>query len=209
VKLFQTNPDTAFYNESIMQSCCPTSGDSINHQYKHQLKRRYWSNSKTTKSVGNKFTLWIICDTSGSMSEGGKNLLVRGMARVSEQYCRLGYGCANLKLVAWNKDALVVDWVPDEEYPQEMLLSEGPTSVDALVTLCQEQTDSKFLLITDGFLTLDDTRKFKRWRSDLPREALRVIKLGGDANPHLKGPDVFDAEEIFAALDGWLEGGVT
>ena len=29
---------------------------------------------------------------------------------------------------------------------------------------------------------------------------------GADANPQLKGPDVFAAEDFFAALDDWLEG---
>jgi hypothetical protein len=40
-------------------------------------------------------------------------------------------------------------------------------------------------------------------------DTLRIIKIGTDANPQLKGTDVFSSEELFAALDGWQEGSTT
>ena len=158
--------------------------------------------------MGKEHPLWIVCDASGSMSEGGKHLLARGVARATEQYCRLGYGCADLKLVAWNREARVVDWIPDQEFPPEILVCEGAANAEALITLLEGQTDGKFLLITDGFWSPNDAKPLKRWKAGLPKDTLRVIKIGADANPHLKGADVFPSEELFAALDGWLEGGV-
>ena len=151
--------------------------------------------------------LHLICDISSSMSECGKHLIARGMARASEQYCRLGYGCADLKLVAWDKEAQVVNWNPDKEFPPEMLVSEGAANAEALITLLGEQPDGKVLLITDGFWSQDDEKALKRWKKSLQQDTLRVIMVGADANPQLKWADVFAAEDLFAALDGWLEGG--
>lgn len=135
-------------------------------------------------------------------------MLARGVVRATEQYCRLGYGCADLKLVAWNKDARVVDWIQDEEFPPEMLVCENTVNAEALITLTAEKDNARILLITDGFWSPDNTRRLKRWKTRLPKDTLRVIKIGADANPHLKGPEIFAAEELFAALEKWLEGGV-
>ncbi len=152
--------------------------------------------------------LYLICDISGSMSEGGKNLITRGIARAVEQYVRLGYGCADLKLVAWSQEASVVEWSPGKEFPPELLVCERIANAEALITLNGKQPDGKVLLITDGFWAQDDAKALKRWKESLQQGTLRVIKIGADANPHLKGMDVYAAEDLFAALDGWLEGGV-
>jgi hypothetical protein len=151
--------------------------------------------------------LWVVCDASGSMSEGAKHLIARGVARVTEQYFRLGYGSADLKLVAWNKEARVVDWIPDQEFPPEMVVCESAAHAKALISLLGEQPDGKVLLITDGFWSQDDSKVLKRWKESLQQDTLRVIKIGADANPQLKWADVFAAEDLFAALDGWMEGG--
>ena len=152
--------------------------------------------------------LHLTCDKSGSMSEGGKHLIVRSVARAVEQYSRFGYGHAILNLVAWSNEARVVEWNPDEGFPPEMLTCEGAASVKALINLLGEQPKDKVLLVTDGFWALDEVKALKRWRKRLQQDTLRVIKIGADTNPHLKGTDVFAAEDLFVALDGWLEGGV-
>ena len=36
-------------------------------------------------------SVWLVCDTSGSMIEGGKRLIMRGLVRQVEQFHRLGY----------------------------------------------------------------------------------------------------------------------
>jgi hypothetical protein len=152
-------------------------------------------------------TLWLVWDASGSMAENGKCFIARSVARMAEQYCRLGYGCADLKLVAWNREARVVDWIPDQEFPPEMVVCESAAHAKALISLLGEQPDGKVLLITDGFWSQDDSKVLKRWKESLQQDTLRVIKIGADANPQLKGADVFAAEDLFAALDGWMEGG--
>ena len=143
------------------------------------------------------------------MSEGGKHLIASGVARTTEQYFRFGYGCADLRLVAWNKEARAVEWIPDREFPPEMLVCGKAAYAEALINLLGEQPDGKVLLITDGFWSQDDAKALKRWKECLQQDTLRIIKIGADANPQLKGSEVFAAEDLFAALDGWLESGAT
>ena len=151
--------------------------------------------------------LYLICDTSGSMAEWGKTLIVRGVARAIEQYLRLGHGCADLRLVAWGDEARVVEWQPDQEFPPEMLGCKGKANVSALIAHIEKQPFGKIVLITDGFWARSDARALKRWKDDFPPNTIRVIRVGADSNPQLRGDDVFTAEELLAALDGWLEGG--
>lgn len=149
----------------------------------------------------------LVLDTSGSMGEWGKLLIARGVARAMEQYLRLGYGSADLKLVAWSNEARVVDWRSDQEFPPEVLVSGGAANAKALVSYFGLQPSGKVLLLTDGFWSLADARELKRWKQGLQPDTLRVIKIGADANPQLKENDVLPVEDFFAALDGWLEGG--
>lgn len=150
-------------------------------------------------------TLYLVCETSGSMAEGGKNLIMRGVVRAVEQYYRLGYGKGELKLIAWNDTAGVVEWIADNEYPPQMLDCKGAANAESLIVLLGEQPDGKILLITDGFWRRDAAKIIKRWKNGLPPDILRVIRIGADANPQLKGKDVFPVEDLFAALDNWPE----
>lgn len=150
--------------------------------------------------------LHLVCDASGSMAESGKHLVVRGVVRATEQYFRLGYGSSDLKLITWKNEARVVEWTGDKEFPPEMLVCNGAGNMESLIDLLSHQPDGKVLFITDGFWSQNDMKTFKRWKERLPVETLRIIKIGGDANPQLKGMDVFTSEELFAALDGWVEG---
>ncbi len=151
--------------------------------------------------------LHLICDTSGSMSEGAKHLIVRGMVRAVEQYFRLGHGYADLKLISWSNEARITEWIPDDEFPSEMLICEGTANAKALISFFGEFPKGKILLFTDGFWAQNDAKALKRWKENLQPGTLRIIKAGVDTNPQLKGIDVFTSENLFAALDGWLEGG--
>ena len=152
-------------------------------------------------------TLYLACDTSGSMTEAGKLLIIRGVARAVEQYYRLGYRSGEIKLIAWGEGARIVNWIPDNEYPPEMLDCKGGLNAEPLIELLGEQIDGKVLLITDGLWTPDAAAALKRWKKRLLPDTLRVIKVGADANTQLKGSDVFSAEDLFAALDGWGQRG--
>jgi hypothetical protein len=149
----------------------------------------------------------LVWDTSGSMGELGKLWIARSVARAIEQYNRLGYSRADLRLIAWGREARYLDWNSDQEFPPELLVPTGSVNAKALISLCPAEPDSKIALLTDGFWTPADAREIRLWRENLPPYTLRVIKIGADANPQLKGSDVFSAEDFFAALDGWLEGG--
>lgn len=150
-------------------------------------------------------TIHLVWDTSGSMGEWGKVWVARGVARAIEQYLRLGYGMADLRLVAWGNEARILDWCSDEEFPSELLVSEGAASPKALISLFGAAPDGKVLLLTDGFWMQAGARELRRWKEQLQPDTLRVIKIGADANPQLKGEDVFAAEDLFSALEGWTE----
>lgn len=147
----------------------------------------------------------VAWDTSGSMIEEGKLWIARGVARAIEQYVRLGYGKAELRLVAWGDEARFVDWAPDQEFPSELMAPEGSTNVKSLVSLLGAAPRDKVMLLTDGFWSRSGDKELKNWIDRLPPDTLRVIKIGSDANPQLKGDGVFASEDLFAALDGWME----
>lgn len=151
-------------------------------------------------------TLWLICDVSGSMLEAGKRLVVRGLVRQVEQYVRLGYGAeTDLKLVAWHTDATVIPWAPGDEVPPHIFECAGSADGAALLqVLSGSLPGNRFVLFSDGFWSESSLHAIQQWKAGLEADALRVIKIGADANPKLKGADVFDSEAIFAAFDGWL-----
>jgi hypothetical protein len=151
-------------------------------------------------------TLWLVCDVSGSMLEAGKRLVVRSLVREVEQYIRLGYGTKpDIKLVAWNNDAKSLDWSSEDEIPVDLFDCKNSADGGLLVKLHGDQADNKFIVLTDGFWSDESRAAIKRWKEGLSLDALRVIKVGADANPKLKGPDVFEAEDFFTAMDGWLD----
>jgi hypothetical protein len=154
-----------------------------------------------------KAPLYIIIDVSGSMFEWGKNLIARNTVRAVEQYIRLGKANTEIKLVAWRKDASIIDWKSDDELPPSLVSCEGCANAGALIALLGKMPAAKIVLITDGFWASADAKKLKRWKRNLPADTLRILKSGADSNPMLKGDEVFPVEDLFAALDGWLEGG--
>lgn len=149
----------------------------------------------------------LVWDTSGSMGEWGKLFIARSVARAMEQYLRLGYGSADIKLVAWSNEARLVDWRSDQEFPPELLVSSGVAKAAALISFFGSEPCARVLLLTDGFWSHADEKQLRSWKQCLSPDTLRIIKIGADANPQLKGNDVFAVEDLFAAIDGWIEGG--
>jgi hypothetical protein len=150
-------------------------------------------------------TLWLICDVSGSMVESGKRLIVRGLVRQVEQYHRLGYAApVDLKLVTWHAEARQIPWVPGDEVPHDVFECRGSAEGAALVQLLSNSGPvDHFMIFTDGFWSDEAQAAIMSWKAKLDPKALRVIKIGADANPKLKGDDVFESEAFFAAMDGW------
>lgn len=153
-------------------------------------------------------TLHMVCDTSGSMGEGGKPFIMRMVAMGAAQWLQRGDRQRETRLYGWASEGRVfTGWNPKTDYPGELLVCAGALNCEALIQMLGEKPDGKVLLLTDGLWPHEGARKLRRWKEGLPRDTLRVIKIGADANPQLKGPDVFAAEDFFAAMDGWLEGG--
>lgn len=151
-------------------------------------------------------TLWLVCDTSGSMVEGGKRLIVRGLVRQIEQFLRLGYGPeTDIQIVLWDDDAAIHPWDPCDEVPAELFDCGGSASVEPLAELFSASDGAKVLMLTDGFWPDGTRQQINDWKQRLPNSTLRIIRVGADANPRLRGEDVFDSEDFFSAMEGWLE----
>ena len=155
-------------------------------------------------------TLHLVCDISGSMSDGGKPFIMRTLVTTVAQWVFYGYGRAEITLWAWGSEARCIpDWGTRCEFPVELLSCAGTANSASLIQSLGNKPDGKVLLLTDGFWSRDDARTVKRWKDCLPSNTLRIIKIGADANPQLKGTDLFSSEELFSALDGWMEGSTT
>ena len=152
--------------------------------------------------------LLMVCDISGSMGDDGKLFTMRTTVMAVAQWVRLGYAHAEIRLCGWASETRhFLEWSPKDEFPAELLSCGGPSNGEALIRWVGEKPEGKVLLLTDGFWTQDEARVLKRWKECLPPNTLRIIKIGAAANPQLKGLDVFTAEDLFEAMDDWLEGG--
>jgi hypothetical protein len=128
-------------------------------------------------------TLHLVCDVSGSMGDSGKPFIMRTLVMAVAQWTRLGYGAAELMLSSWGAEVRgCADWNARMELPADLLACGGASDCEVLTRMLEEKRDDAFLLFTD---------------------ALRIVKVGADANPRLKGEHVFTAENLLAALDGW------
>lgn len=155
-------------------------------------------------------TLHLVCDISGSMGDDGRPFIMRTAVMTIAQWVRLGYGLAQIKLYAWGLQAtLLSNWNVQQEYPAELLACNGTSNWKALVQMFGDKPDGRILLLSDGFWSRNEARIFKQWKDCLPPDTLRIVRTGPDASPQLKGSDVFTAEDLLAALDGWLKGGPT
>ncbi len=153
---------------------------------------------------GDIVNLFLVCDISGSMIENGKNMLTRGIVREVEQYVRLE--CRNVmpKLVLWNSSSTITEWGADDELPDSFYDCHGNVNATSLRDLLKVPDRGKILILTDGWWPKEEVFVMKKWKSMLPEDTLRIIKIGSDANPLLKGADVFSTDTFFCALDNWL-----
>ena len=149
-------------------------------------------------------TLYIICDTSGSMFENGKPMIMRGVAGTAGQYIRL-YGVpAGIKLLSWNKNISEVEWNADDEYPEKMLKYRAPSEGCPPADFFETITGGKILLLSDGFWTGGEGKIFKELESRLPPGAVRIITIGPDYNPYIKSGNISGPDEILGVLDEWF-----
>lgn len=151
--------------------------------------------------------LHLVCDVSGSMGEGGRAFTMRTSVLAVTQWVLFGYANAEINLYGWATEIRQFpNWTTKDEFPEELLSCGGSPSANSLIRWFGKKPDGKVLLLTDGFWTWAETKALKNWMDCLPLDTLRVIKIGAGANPQLKGPNVFHAEEVYLALDYWLKG---
>jgi hypothetical protein len=149
-------------------------------------------------------TLFIICDLSGSMVESGKRFIVRNMVRTIDQYFRLQRSQPEIKLVAWSDEAIVAKWQPGQEVPDALLACAGDVSGDSLVAKLDDNQEGYFMMLSDGYWSPSSRKAIGSWSRSLPNGHFRILKIGEDADPRLKGPGVFSAKDLLAALKGWI-----
>ena len=150
-------------------------------------------------------TVYLICDTSGSMIEGGKCFILRNIIRTIDQYYRLQKNPPEIKLIPWGKEAMVAKWTPGQEVPGALQHCEGDASGDALIEKVKELHSDYFAILTDGYWSPAARKQVGAWSKGLAPNHFRIIKIGEDADPRLKGPSVFAAEDLLPALKGWVE----
>ena len=165
------------------------------------------------KEVGNMRPLWVICDTSGSMSEGGKQMLVRNLLSYVVQAVRLlpsFSATPSLRIISWGNATKVVDWDTIAEI--RPFHCTGKTVADVLTALLSKEWEAvalpRLLILSDGNWHRDEIAHLARWRRSITNLSLRIIATGSDANlqtlRQLAGPtEVFTPEEIVGALDSW------
>lgn len=155
-------------------------------------------------SSGNRSKLYIVLDASASMTEGGKIMLMRGIARAVEQYVRFGIADVEIKLISLNSGIKFIEWNPDDEFPDEFFECDGSASFAALPDFLNLASDEKVLLLTDGCWSKEDIESFRLWKSKLPPDTVRLVKIGADYTQLLDSDGVFSTDEFFVALDNWL-----
>lgn len=153
--------------------------------------------------------LALVCDTSGSMGEGGKAFIMRTTVMAVAQTVRLGNLHAEIRLCGWaSKARHFLEWRTNDEFPKELFSCGGNSNGKALIHLLGEIPEGKVLLLSDGNWERTEARVLKHWEEGLHPDTLRVIKIGVDANPDLKGHNVFTVEDLFLALAGWQKEGL-
>lgn len=144
----------------------------------------------------------IIVDCSGSMIESGKRLIARNAVRQIEQYIRLGYACAQIRLFAANEKFRKIDWDPDQEYPEDLWVCEGNLDLTRWATDVFE-LPGKFLLLSDCTMETKSKRLLTEWANKISADNIKIIKIGNDPMPKIASVQIFNTEDIFAALDHW------
>ena len=147
-------------------------------------------------------TVYLICDLSGSMIESGKRFIVRNLIRTVDQCYRLQKSSPEIKIVAWSENPVIAQWQPGQEVPGEIVSCKGSVAGNDLVEKLAG-AEGYFMVFTDGYWPADTRKAIGGWSRGLPQGHFRIIKIGEDADPRLKGPSVFEAEDLLSALKGW------
>jgi hypothetical protein len=140
------------------------------------------------------------------MAESGKRLVTRGVVRQVEQYFRFGYANpVDLRLATWRTEVKAYSWQVDDEVPVELFDCHGSSSSDALFSFIKQQSNSKFLVLTDGGWSGECGRSIRLESKSVGGDIVRFVKIGHDGTTALKGQKVADVDGLLVLLDGWFE----
>lgn len=157
------------------------------------------------ESSSESVSLTLAVDVSGSMFEGGRRWIARGIVREIEQYVRLGYGKANLRLVAAGAEPREITWNLDDDVPAAILDCQGPFDMSRLLAFLKD-VSGPILYVGDADWPVKATRALGAWLAMRSGDSFRAIVLGDERPKVLRGR-LFAADEVFAALDGFLGNG--
>jgi hypothetical protein len=144
------------------------------------------------------------------MGDAGKALTMRTLVMAIAQWIQCGYGGTEVKLYSVSSALQnFSDWRANTEYPIELLSCSGNTNFEALNQVLGGKLEGEVLLLTDGYFSQNQEKIHRKLEKYISQNTLRIIKIGTDANPKLKGRGVFAAEDFFAAMSGWLESGLS
>ena len=142
----------------------------------------------------------VICDLSGSMMECGKRFIMRTVLRTISQYYQMLNPGADLRLVTWRDIIEDIEWNPESGAPETLMECSGRSCVEALRSHFGERPSSPILILTDGYWD-DQEADFYNRADAIDENCLRVVLVGADSNPNLKGNYVFTSDEILSALE--------
>lgn len=155
----------------------------------------------------NSKNLWIVVDASGSTSECGRKMLNRQICRSVEQYLRFGYGSANLHLVIATGEVNEVEWNANDEFPLDKLPCFGIFNPAEVVEFFKGKT-GRILMVTDGYVGAKGADILSDWATNLEPDSVRMIVTNPAKKFRSNSIKAFTTQELFLALDQWLEVGV-
>lgn len=147
----------------------------------------------------------LLCDTSGSMAEGGKRYILRNQIRAIDQYYRLLGKNVDIKLILWSNNPAVIDWGRGQDVPDGILDCNGRSDMSALIKAIGSDNEGYFAVLSDCFWDSNTRKELSEWSRALRPNHFRIIKIGEDANPSIKGPNVYEGSELIAALEDWVD----
>lgn len=147
--------------------------------------------------------LLIIVDSSGSMKETAKLYILRNVLHEIEQFKRLKIADFTFKIFAVNSELKEISWNVDEEFDISLIHCNKSFDANLLNNLPQAE-NVRYLILSDGCWSGPRNTNLRSWISRRANNTVRILKIGADYTERFETCKVFDAENIFAALDNWF-----
>ena len=158
-------------------------------------------------------TIYVVADTSGSMCEMSKLVVIKNLVRYIHE-CSSFAPLKSMQLVyryfLWGESFNELDIASDE---LEQVLAAGraelPPLQQKLDAILAEEKSLKVILFSDGNYPRELIADFQNWRNEKEGVAIRAISIGGDSN-NLKLASlstngiVFSPEDVSAAIESLI-----